>query len=123
VVGFTEALHRELRPQGVNVTAVLPGIVRTELSAGTKTSPWVDALSTVDPEEVARAIVAVVGSSRPVVTVPKRLGVTIKAASLLPYRMRMAVERATGATTAFTDADPALRERYERRLRAQGSLR
>jgi hypothetical protein len=35
----------------------------------------------------------------------------------------MAVERATGAPAAFTQADPAARERYHQRLREQGLLR
>ncbi len=118
VVGFSNALYRELRGTGVEVTAVLPGIVRTELSAGTKTSRWVEALSTVNPEKVAEAIVAVAAKPRPLVTVPKRLAVTIKAVSLLPVSAQLAIEQAMGATTAFTDADPVLREAYHRRLRA-----
>lgn len=119
VVGFTEVLARELHGSGVAVTAVLPGIVRTELSAGTNTRRWVEALSTVDPEEVAAAIVAVVTRPRPVVTVPKRLAVTIRTVAMLPYRARLAVERVTGATTAFTQADATARERYHQRLRSQ----
>lgn len=120
VVGFSNALYRELRGTGVQVTAVLPGIVRTELSAGTRTSKWVEALSTVEPQDVARAIVAVVERPKPVITVPKRLALTIKAVSLLPYSAQLAIEQAMGATTAFTDADPALRDAYHRRINAAG---
>lgn len=123
VVGLTQALYRELKPHGVTVTAILPGIVRTELSAGTKTTRWVEALSTVDPEDVAGAIVDVVGKPRPMVTVPKRLALTITAVSLLPHRARMAIEQAMGADAAFTQADPAAREQYHQRLRSQGLLR
>jgi short-subunit dehydrogenase len=123
VVGLTEALYRELQPYGVQVTAILPGIVRTDLSAGTKTTRWIEALSTVDADDVAAAIVGAVARPRPMVTVPKRLAVTIHAVSLMPRRLRMAVERATGAPAAFTQADPAARERYHQRLREQGLLR
>lgn len=119
VVGFSNALYRELRATPVEVSAVLPGIVRTELSAGTRTSRWVEVLSTVDPQDVARAIVAVVRHPRPMITVPKRLSLTIKAVSLLPYSAQLAVEEALGASRAFTDADPMLRERYHRRLDAR----
>lgn len=122
VVGFTEALYRELRPLGVDVTAILPGIVRTELSAGTKTSRWVGAMSTVEADDVAAAIVKVIAKPRPMVTVPRRLALTIGAVSLLPHRARMAIEEALGATTAFTQADPHARERYHERLRSQRLL-
>lgn len=118
VVGFSNALYRELRGTGVEVTAVLPGIVRTELSAGTKTSRWVGALSTVDPEDVASAIVSVVDRPRPLITVPKSLGLTIKAVALLPVGAQLAIEQAMGASRAFTEADPALREAYHQRLNA-----
>jgi hypothetical protein len=90
--------------------------VRTELSAGTKTSRWVEALSTVEPEAVAEAIVAVVARPKPLITVPKRLALTIKAVSLLPYSAQLAVEAAMGASRAFTEADPGLREAYHQRL-------
>jgi len=119
VVGFTEALHRELRPYGVGVTAVLPGVVRTELSAGANAPAWTESLTTVDPEDVAGAIVRAVGSQRPLVTVPRRMGVTLKAMNLLPYRARSLAEKATGASTAYTQADPVAREAYHQRLRGQ----
>lgn len=118
VVGFSNALYRELRGSGVEVSAVLPGIVRTELSAGTKTSRWVGALSTVDPQDVAAAIVAVADRPKPLITVPKRLALTIKAVSLLPVSAQLAIETAMGAPKAFTEADPALREVYHRRINA-----
>jgi NAD(P)-dependent dehydrogenase (short-subunit alcohol dehydrogenase family) len=119
VVGFTEALHRELGPRGITATAVLPGVVRTDLSAGAKTPRWISALSTVDPSDVAAAIVGAVGRNRPQVTVPRRLGWTLKVMSALPYRARRVAERVTGADTAYTQPDPAAREVYHRRLREQ----
>ncbi|MFE5501309.1 SDR family oxidoreductase [Amycolatopsis japonica] len=119
VIGFSEALHRELAEHGVGVTVVLPGIVRTELSAGATTPRLVAALSTVDPEDVARAMVAAVGTRRPVVTVPRRMGVSLKVMAMLPYRARRVADRLTGADTAYTKPDPAAREAYHRRLRGQ----
>ncbi|MER6973732.1 SDR family oxidoreductase [Nocardioides sp. NPDC000445] len=119
VVGFTESLHRELAVHGVGVTAVLPGVVRTELSAGANTPAWTETITTVDPEDVARAIVRVVGSKKPLVTVPRSLAATLTTMSLLPYRLRGLAEKATGASTAYTQADPVAREAYHRRLRRQ----
>ena len=119
VVGFTEALHRELDEHGVGVTAVLPGVVRTELSAGAKTPRWMQAITTVDPEDVANAIVGAVGTKRPLLTVPRRLGATLTAMALLPYRARLIAERLTGASTAYTQPDAGAREIYHERLRKQ----
>ena len=54
VLSFTEALHRELAPQGVRVTALCPGPVQTEFQAragvgGTKPTP----ILTISAERVA----------------------------------------------------------------------
>ncbi|WP_406269877.1 SDR family oxidoreductase [Nocardia sp. NBC_00881] len=119
VVGFTSALHLELKEHGVRVSAVLPGIVRTELSAGANMPKWITPLTTVDPEDVARAIVGTVLRPRPLVTVPRRLTAIIKSTQLLPYRAQLVVARFTGATTAYAQADPKLREKYHRRLRGE----
>ncbi|WP_141811500.1 SDR family oxidoreductase [Nocardia bhagyanarayanae] len=119
VVGFTSALHLELKEHGVQVSAVLPGIVRTELSAGANMPDWIEPLTTVDPEQVAAAIVDTVRRARPLVTVPRRLAAIIKSTQLMPYRVQLAVAKVTGATTAYSQADPAVRDIYHRRLRGE----
>jgi NAD(P)-dependent dehydrogenase (short-subunit alcohol dehydrogenase family) len=119
VVGFTSALHLEMQEHGIHVGAVLPGIVRTELSAGANMPAWITPLTTVDPEDVAQAIVKSVQQNKPLVTVPRRLAAIIKSAQLLPYRAQLRVAEFTGATTAYVQADPAVREIYHRRLRGE----
>ncbi|WP_433728320.1 SDR family oxidoreductase [Nocardia sp. CA-129566] len=119
VVGFTSALHLEMKEHGVHVGAVLPGIVRTELSAGANMPNWITPLTTVDPEDVAQAIVQSVRTNKPLTTVPRRLAAIIKSAQLLPYRAQLLVAEFTGATTAYAQPDPAVREIYHRRLRDQ----
>ncbi|MFI6362620.1 SDR family oxidoreductase [Nocardia sp. NPDC050630] len=119
VVGFTSALHLEMREHGIHVGAVLPGIVRTELSAGANMPAWITPLTTVDPEDVAQAIVKSVQQNKPLVTVPRRLAAIIKSAQLLPYRAQLRVAEFTGATTAYAQPDPAVREIYHRRLRSE----
>ncbi|WP_040686405.1 SDR family oxidoreductase [Nocardia vinacea] len=119
VIGFTSALHLEMKEHGVHVGAVLPGIVRTELSAGANMPNWITPLTTVDPEDVAQAIVKSVQQDKPLVTVPRRLAAIIKSAQLLPYRAQLGVAKFTGATTAYAQPDPAVREIYHRRLRGQ----
>ena len=116
VVGFTESLHRELAEFGVGVTAVLPGVVRTELSAGAKLPGWAEGLTTVDPEDIAETIVAVVGTTKMRAVCPTSLGRTIKLVSLLPEAGRLGFERITRFEEAFTHADAATRATYHQRI-------
>lgn len=117
VVGFTETLHLELAAEGIGVTAVLPGVVHTELSAGHSAPKWVRPIAEVEPEDVAAAIVSAVGSRRTTVAVPRALGVMIKVAAGLPDRVRHRLSHVAHFDTAFTDVDPGVREAYHRRLR------
>ena len=116
VLGFTESLHRELADQGIGVTAILPGVVRTELSAGAKVPGWAEGMSTVDPEDIAETIVSVIGTRKMRAVCPKSLGRTIKVTSLLSEQGRLRVERLTKADQLFTQADAATRAAYHRRI-------
>jgi NAD(P)-dependent dehydrogenase (short-subunit alcohol dehydrogenase family) len=116
VIGFSESLHRELAPLGVGVTAVLPGVVRTELSAGAKVPAWSESMSTVDPEDIADTVVSVIGTSRMRATCPRSLSATIKATSLLSEKGRLRVERWTGLDDLMTGADPTVRAAYHKRI-------
>lgn len=116
VLGFSEALHLELADVGIGVTAVLPGMVHTELSAGHGAPRWSRLVTDVEPSDVAAAVVAVVGTRRTRVVVPRRLGALLKTMALLPDRVRHRLGHATHLDTAFTNVDPQVRERYHRRI-------
>jgi len=116
VIGFSEALAAEMRNQGVAVTVVLPGVVRTELSAGTTVPKWMQPVSTVDPEDVAKAMVAAVNSEKFRVTVPAPLGAMLFAMSLMPPRMRRWAGQITGLDRGAVTTDAESRERYHRRV-------
>jgi short-subunit dehydrogenase len=116
VVGFTESLYRELAPLGVGVTAVLPGVVRTELSAGANVPAWSERMSTVDPEDIADTVLSVIGTAKMRVTCPRSLSATIKTASMLSEKGRLRVERWTGLDELMTGADPVVRAAYHRRI-------
>lgn len=118
VVGFSETLHLELAANGIGVTAVLPGVVHTQLSAGHSAPAWIRPIAEVEPEDVASAIVTAVGSHRTRVAVPRALGVIIKMASGLPDGLRHRINHAARFDTAFTHVDPGAREAYHRRLRS-----
>jgi short-subunit dehydrogenase len=74
ITSFAEALHSELRPRGVTVTALCPGGVRTEfaeVAEATKAERRTPSAFMIDPDECARAgLVALERGRRTVV--PRR---------------------------------------------------
>lgn len=56
VLGFSEALARELRPEGIRVTAILPGQVNTYLG-GSGPDTWEEGM--LNPEDIAASAVHV----------------------------------------------------------------
>ena len=64
-VGLAGALDRELREQGIRVTAICPGGVATEFAMGTGRTPDMPGLEEMlRPEDVAAAIVSVLKQPR-----------------------------------------------------------
>jgi len=116
VVGLSESLRRELHGSGVEVSCVMPGIVRTELSVGLK-DRWY--LPSVGPDEVADAIVRAVADKRYAVNIPRTAPVMAAAFTLMPIGLGDRIARRLGGDTVMLDAarDPA-RIRYEARAAA-----
>jgi NAD(P)-dependent dehydrogenase (short-subunit alcohol dehydrogenase family) len=115
VVGLSEAVRNELKGSGVEITVVMPGLVNTELTAGTKPYRGFK-LST--PEEVAGAIVAALKVPRFEVYVPASLGPTTRIAALLPRRLQDAIGRLLKSQEVMSGADRAARAAYEARAAA-----
>jgi NAD(P)-dependent dehydrogenase (short-subunit alcohol dehydrogenase family) len=113
VVGLCEALQHELHRSGVEVSCVMPAIVRTELTDGVK-DHWL--IKTSTPEQVADAIVAALKKPRLDVFVPRSLNALNRSMALVPRRGQAWFLRATGGDRLLADAahSPA-RENYERR--------
>jgi NAD(P)-dependent dehydrogenase (short-subunit alcohol dehydrogenase family) len=113
VVGLTEALHHELHGSGIDVSCVMPAIVRTELTDGVK-DHWL--IKTSTPEQVADGIVGALKKPRLDVYVPRSLNALNRSMALVPRRGQAWFLRATGADHLIADAahSPA-REAYERR--------
>ncbi|MGP4027066.1 SDR family oxidoreductase [Actinomadura sp. 3N407] len=114
VVGFTEATRLEVRDRGVHVSAVLPTFTNTELVAGTR-SP--KGQKNCEPEDVAAAIVELIGRPRPQVVVPEKLGRQVRLSALFPERVRQAVARRLGLDKIFLEYDPDARKGYDARIR------
>ena len=111
--GLTDAVRGEVRGAGVHVTAVYPGVVETDLAAGT--SPPRGS-RTIKPEEVADAIADVVEKPRPETFVPRSLGVVMRTYQGAPPRLRRLVERVLKFDEAYGGVDPRSREEYEASL-------
>jgi len=115
VVGLSEAARAELRATGVEVSVVMPGIVKTELSTGLVETP---AFKSSTPEAVAEAVIDALKFARFDVFVPKSIGPTVAFFNLFPRRAREAVGRALKIDRAVLDADRAARAAYEARAAA-----
>jgi hypothetical protein len=113
-VGFSESTRLELKPHGIDVTVVLPGIVRTELAAGVPDARGVRSLK---PEDVAAVIESAIRKPRPELWVPTWTRGMAKATGILPLRVQEAIGRAFKADRVMSDADPVARAAYEERAR------
>ena len=111
VLGLSESVRAELRGTGVDLTVVMPGIVATELAAGTGKGALV-----LTPEQVAGAIVAAIERPRFDVYVPRAYAGMSALSALLPRRAREALLRAAGAERATARHTPEQRAAYEQRI-------
>jgi NAD(P)-dependent dehydrogenase (short-subunit alcohol dehydrogenase family) len=116
VSGFSNALHIEFMATKtpIDITAVHPAIVRTELSKGLKDNKGV---SPVTPEDVAAAVVDALKFPKPNVYVPKSLGVATRTGALFPQRFGEWLNRVLGGERAALDAIASPdRQDYENRV-------
>ncbi|WP_016882103.1 MULTISPECIES: SDR family oxidoreductase [unclassified Rhodococcus (in: high G+C Gram-positive bacteria)] len=115
VVGFTDAARVEHRGTGIEFSAVLPSFVNTELTAGTKGLPG---LKNAEPEDIARAIVALIERPKPKVRVTKLVGALAASQKFFPRRISEALTRALHTDRVFLeDVDITARQAYEERAR------
>ncbi len=114
VVGLTEAVRGELRLMGANIdlSYVMPYVVNTELGSGTASARG---LHTLEPSEVADAIVEALQHGIVEVWVPKSTKRTYQLGTLLPRSIAEGVGRAMKADRVLADADIAARRDYELR--------
>ena len=113
VRGLTDAMRAELRPAGIHVTGVYPGVVATDLAVGTQASRGA---KMIEPREVGEAIAAVIERPRDEVFVPRSLGPLLRLYQGMPPRPRRAFARIIGIDDLYTGVDPASRREYEDRI-------
>jgi short-subunit dehydrogenase len=111
VLGVSQSVRLELRGSGVDLSVVMPGLVRTELAAGTLRAGLV-----LSPEDVAHAIVATLERPRFDVYVPRAYGAISVLGALMPRRAREAMLRLAGNERATERTTTAERAAYESRV-------
>lgn len=114
VVGFSEALRDEVDGTGVTVTTVLPSAVRTDLVSGVKLGGM---LPTVDPEDIAEAIVATCRTRTAIVAVPGWMRSYEAAAALLPDKVLGAIRGRLTRQRVLRTLDTGARAAYDARIR------
>jgi NADP-dependent 3-hydroxy acid dehydrogenase YdfG len=114
VKGLSDGVRAELRGTGIDLSLIYPGVVQTELAAGT--TPGRSG-KLVQPSAVADAIVACVRSPRREVFVPRNLAPLLRFYTSLPAGGRMAMQKLFGVDKVAMKADTSARAEYERRMR------
>jgi NAD(P)-dependent dehydrogenase (short-subunit alcohol dehydrogenase family) len=113
VVGLSEALHLELRGTGIEVSCVMPAIVRTELTDGVRDHPL---MRSSKPEEVADAIVDALRHPHFDVFVPRSMSALNRFVRLMPRAPMEAFGRITKSDTVMLEAAHSPeRAAYEKR--------
>lgn len=120
VVGASEGILAELRGTEIDVSVVMPVVVKTELAAGLQETRGV---KHVTPEEVADEIVAALEQPRFDVFVPRSVAHITRAMSVLPRGGREAIGRVLKADKVLSQVDDKARAAYELRAsRSEPSL-
>src|SRR6266496_295153 len=115
VVGLSEAVHVELRGSGVDISVVMPAVVRTELAAGLTESRFI---KPVEPSDVADAIVKTLQRPKFDVFVPRSLDATFRFTRILPRPAAEWVARTFKGDQVLFGASPEARKEYEARAAA-----
>lgn len=113
VIGITESLRLEYRSRGIDVTAVVPGVIDTELTSGL---PETKGLPRVSPSVVADAVVRAFDRPRATVFAPRRVAVLARLVKVLPAPAVDALLKVTGASRGYLDSDPRARAAYSSRI-------
>jgi NAD(P)-dependent dehydrogenase (short-subunit alcohol dehydrogenase family) len=119
-LGLSLAVRAELARTGVSVSAVLPSAVRTGLVAGV---PLGRGMPTVEPEDVARAIVRSVRTRAAEIPVPGYLRLYDLVEAVLPPPAFRLVRRLLDDARGLTSVDHAARQAYEQRVADQAAIR
>ncbi len=95
--GFTDALRREVRIWGIQVSAVYPSGVKTEFSKHTgarrKTGVTTPTALQLSPEQVAQAIMGLVAQPRRMLILPRAMRLAVVFSVIFPGLVDRVIER------------------------------
>lgn len=118
-LGASLAARREYAGTGVTVSAVLPSAVRTELTAGVRLG---NGLPTVDPDDVARAVLKTVRTRAARTSVPGWVAPAWALVdALVPEALERAVRIKINDRRALTEVDAQGRSAYRQRVERQAN--
>ncbi|MFF2087838.1 SDR family oxidoreductase [Nocardia sp. NPDC058176] len=112
VLGYLTGVREELRGSGVRLSVIMPGVVDTELAAGTATG----AAKLLQPADVANAVLAVVERPRFEVSLPGYVSPLVHLAGLLPQWLRDIVLRRAVPNQVAAVSGSSKRSAYEKRV-------
>jgi NAD(P)-dependent dehydrogenase (short-subunit alcohol dehydrogenase family) len=118
-VGLTAAVREETAGSGVSISAVLPTAVRTGLTEGIQLG---GGLPTIEPEQVAKAIVRSCQTRRAEYPVPGWLFAAQPALAFVPERIVLTAKRLLKGDRAMK-LEPGRRGDHERRVTEQAATR
>ena len=119
-LGLSLAVREEYAPHGVSVSAVLPSAVRTRLASGV---PLGRGMPTVEPDDVAMAVVGSVTHRRPEIPVPGYLAGWDVVSALVPESVLRVGRRFVGDRRALTSIDHTTRGAYDNAIDEQARSR
>lgn len=111
IFGYLSGVREELHGSGVELSVVMPGVVDTELAAGTATG----SAKLLQPADVAKAVVAVIAKPKFEVSVPGFIGPAVRWANVLPQAARDFLLRRM-VPNQVTSTDRSARAAYESRV-------
>jgi NADP-dependent 3-hydroxy acid dehydrogenase YdfG len=113
VVGLSEAIRAEIRDTGVEISVVMPVVVNTELGSGL---PQTRGIKSVEPGDVADAIVEALQTGRFEVYVPKSMAGMVRFSALMPRRAMESIGKVLKGDQVLAHPDHSARAAYEARM-------
>jgi NAD(P)-dependent dehydrogenase (short-subunit alcohol dehydrogenase family) len=119
VVGLSEAIRAEVRQTAIDVSIVMPVVVNTELGSGLREARG---FKSVQPEDVAAAIVEALQTGRTDVYVPRSIQPVFRLMNVVPRSVADFVTKLLKGDQVLVNPDRLARGAYEQRTGDEGII-